>query len=283
MKKNIKCSNTKNIFKQKCVIFPPIDKSKQNPHVKQINAQKQNIIPKINHPNIVMPKITPKLKPKPIIKNNSKPIQNIELNHIDKRNIYDIVPIPIPIPAQQPLSHKPIIKTKFECLDAEEYLEQFYKSPNANLVDFNELGKKLDLIKKILKNNNIFVVKTPWDSTWDNLTYSVDCAQEIILKHYPDILLEKFRTYAKSKRSITASNYPEKLLSLLYADKLISYLVISNYFYCMGKITRVLKIYCNFVNEKDKKYTLESLSDVFGCSRISYSHLTNILMIRLSI
>lgn len=176
-----------------------------------------------------------------------------------------------------PIKKNKFRKSKSEYLDAEEYLEQFYNIPD--IYNLNEFNKKLLYLKKILLNKNIFVIKTGWETVWDNISYSFDKAEEIICKRYRDIINERYNLF-EHKYNMYKYNYPKKLMTLLYTKELVSFINISDYSIYYGKINGIIKLNINFINNDDKNIIFSCIREIF-IDRYKYDESTNTVEIKL--
>jgi hypothetical protein len=160
---------------------------------------------------------------------------------------------------------------------AEEYISQFENI--MDIYDINELNNKLDHLKKILIKNQIFLIKSIWDTVWDNNSYLFDYTEEMICKRYTYIIKKRFNIY-EIKYNLSNNKIPKKLMYLLYTSELVSYLTISNYSLCISKTNGILKIQCNFLNIEEKNIILNCILEVFP-NRYNYNSIYDIITIQL--
>ena len=220
---------------------------------------------KIKPTKIFLPKINnqPKMNQNYFIKNITEkkielnPINNIRLEPIFNKNLTNI-------------------KNKYDCLDAEEYISQFQNIPDIyNLI---ELNLKLKKLNKILIKQGFYFVKTPWNTVWDNNLYAIDYTHEYIYQRYTQTLFDNYDKlynieYNDKKKS-------KKIICMLFVDKLVSYLSISDYSIFVSKICGLLKINCNFVNDEHEKNIIDCLNDFFP-QRINYYKNNKLIIINL--
>ncbi len=218
--------------------------------------------------NIILPKIQNKLEPQ----NNRQNIINLEPINSNKLNPLNN------IKSKQNNTKQNQTKSKYDCIDAEEYLLTQYPSI-PDVYDLKEFNSKLDYLKKILLNKNIFVLKTGWETVWDNLAYSQDKAGEMILARYPKIVETKYNEYDK-KYNLSRYNYPKKIMYLLYMKNILSFLYISDYLIFNGKIIGLVKISINFINDNEKNIIISCVQETFPF-RYNFDNLTNTLLIQL--
>lgn len=200
----------------------------------------------------------PPLYPKKITNqsNSINPINNIKLNPINKNDLK---------------------KSRSQCIDVEEYLQQFHHIQE--IYNINEFNSKLIYLKKILLRKNIFLLKTGWDTVWDNLIYSIDKAEEMICKRYNHIIEERYKSYSV-KYNLSKYNYPKKLMYLLYVKELVSFISVSDYSIYSGKISGFVKLKLNYINNNEKKIIFSCMRETF-LDRFSYDNKTNIIAIKL--
>lgn len=170
------------------------------------------------------------------------------------------------------------LKSKYDCVDAEEYLYiQYSNIPDIyNLTEFND---KLNYLKKILLNKNIFMLKTGWTTVWDNLGYSKDKAEEMINDRYQNIIETKYIQYDK-KYNLSKYNYPKKIMHLLYMEYIVSFLYVSDYSIFNGKIIGFVKIQVNYINQYEKDIIFSCVKETF-LNRFNFDNVTNTIIIQL--
>jgi hypothetical protein len=231
------------------------------------------VLPKINKSPIDKQSILPSILSSNVNITQSNQIVNTYLlannsnNKVNSKNNYIKL---------EPISNK-IFKNKYDCNDAEEYITQL-KSIH-DIYNFEEANKKIEIIRKILLKQNIFFIKAPWDSVWDNELYLQDYTHEYIARRYIDIL---YTSYDKKfiDKSYVNKKYSKKLLCTLYVDKLVSFLSVSDYLFCFSKIYGILQINCNFINEFEKKIVLDCFNEFFP-NRFSYNPVSDSILINL--
>lgn len=188
--------------------------------------------------------------------NPINPINNIKLNPINKNDLK---------------------KPREQCIDAEEYLQQFHHIPE--IYNINEFNSKLIYLRKILLGKNIFLLKTGWDTVWDNTIYSIDKAEEMICKRYNHIIEERYKSY-NVKYNLSKYNYPKKLMCLLYTKELVSFISVSDYSIYSGKITGFVKLNLNYINDNEKNIIFSCMRETF-LDRYKYDITTNTIIIKL--
>jgi hypothetical protein len=202
---------------------------------------------------------------------------NIIINNVQSKQTNKNPYIPI-ISLKSKQTNKIIKKNKFECVNAEEFVSQYQSIPD--IYNFEETNKKIETIKKILLKQNIFFIKAPWNLVWDNYLYLNDYTYEYIYQRYNDLLYCKYdKIFAD--HSHANKKYSKKILCMLYVDKLVSFLSVSNYSFCMGKIYGQLRINCNFTDNNEKKIILDCFDDFFP-NRFSYDSISNIILVYLN-
>lgn len=222
------------------------------------------LLPKINEDlKISSKKIIPELPPKYPIKlsnptnltNLTNQTNNIKLNPIKKNRF----------------------KPRAQCIDTEEYLQQFHHIPE--IYNINEFNSKLIYLKKILLGKNIYLLKTGWECVWDDTIYSIDKAEEMICKRYPDVIEERYKLL-NIKYNLNKYNYPTKLMCLLYTKELISFIYLSDYSIYSGKISGIIKMNINYINNDEKNIILSCVRETF-LDRYKYDEITMTLSIQL--
>lgn len=188
--------------------------------------------------------------------NPTNPMPNIKLNSIKKNNFK---------------------KTRTDCIDAEEYLQQFYNIPE--IYNINELNSKLIYLKKILLGKNIFLVKTGWESVWNETSYSIDKAEEMICKRYANVVEKRYETY-DIKYNLSKYKCPKLLMYLLYTKELVSFIDVSDYSIYLGKINGFIKLNIWSVNIEDKNIILNCMRETFF-DRFTYNDKTSACIIQL--
>lgn len=168
-------------------------------------------------------------------------------------------------------------KSRAQCFDAEEYLQQFHHI--SEIYNINEFNSKLIYLKKILLRKNIFLLKTGWDSVWDNLIYSIDKAEEMINKRYSCIIEEKYKLY-NFKYNLSKYNYPHELMRLLYTKELVSFIYVSDYSIYSGKISGFVKLNISYINDNEKNIIFSCVRETF-LDRYKYNITTNTIVIQL--
>lgn len=230
---------------------------------------------KIKRKNLILPMINNKeiINNQEIINNETKIGKDyLVKNNNLKKKINPINNIKLP----QIYKNISNIKNKYDCLDAEEYISQFQTI--SEKYDYRELNIKLEKLKKILINQGFYLVKTPWDSVWDNNLYAIDYTYEYIYKRYTERL---FNEYDKLyKINYNNKKHSKKITCMLFVDKLVSYLSISNYSLCMSKLDGRLKINCNFINDDHEKIIIGCLNELF-LFRIDYNKKDKMVTINL--
>lgn len=150
------------------------------------------------------------------------------------------------------------IKPARDCENAQKYFSQFSNSKeNYNLREIKILLKKVSFV---LRNNQIYIVYTGWDSIWTNSDYSKDCAGEFICNKYSDLVNERFDNLKKIM--IGYKKYYN--MPLLYMRDLVSFLVISDNDLYLSKINGILHIQTNFINSGEKIQCIKILREVFS-------------------
>lgn len=208
-----------------------------------------------NLPPLYPKKITNQSNPNNPI-NPINPINNIKLNPINKNDLK---------------------KSRAQCIDVEEYLQQFHHIPE--IYNINEFNNKLIYLRKILLGKNIFLLKTGWNTVWDNLIYSIDKAEEMICERYNHIIEERYKSY-NVKYNLSKYNYPKKLMYLLYTKELVSFISVSDYSIYSGKISGFVKLNLNYINNNEKNIIFSCMRETF-LDRYKYDDKTNIISIQL--
>lgn len=210
-------------------------------------VQKKVILPKINSKKYIHISYN---------SNNLPPINNVKLNPTNK-NYFK--------------------KSRTQCIDAEEYLQQFHHIPE--IYNINEFNSKLIYLKKILLGKNIFLLKTGWNCVWDNPIYSIDKAEEMINKRYNHIIEERYKSY-KIKYNLSKYNYPKNLMCLLYTKELVSFISVSDYSIYSGKITGFVKFNLNYINNDEINIIFSCMRETFF-DRFKFDDKTNTIIIQL--
>lgn len=183
----------------------------------------------------------------------------------------------------KPINYIGEIKKKSDYVDADEYISQFENLNLHNSFNMNKLNTELNHLKKILMKQNIFLIKTPWDSIWNNSDYSIDFTHDYIYNRYQKLLFERYdiikNFYILSEQK-NRRKYSKNILCMLFVDKLVSYLSVSNYSFCLSKTNGELNIQCNFFNENEKNITLKCFSEIFS-ERFIYNDKKNIIILYL--
>ena len=183
----------------------------------------------------------------------------------------------------KPINYIGEIKKKSDCIDAYEYINQFSNSNLYENYDIDEINTKLDHLKKILIKQNIFFIKTPWDSVWNNLSYSIDFTHDYIYNRYQQLIFKRYDSMKNFSISLGYENYTKyskNILCMLFIDRLVSYLSVSNYLFCISKINGELNIQCNFFNINDKNIILNCIGEIFY-ERFIYDEVNNIIILYL--
>ena len=151
------------------------------------------------------------------------------------------------------------IKSKKDCVNAQEYFSQFTNTKEK--YDLRELKIGLKKVSNSLKLNDIFLINTGWDSVWDNLDYSFDHAEEIICKKYNVLVKERFERYKK----FVLAKYKGKFFNvpLAYINEIVSFVTISDYQLHLSKQSGLLYIQTSFVNNHEKIICAKIFKDVF--------------------
>jgi hypothetical protein len=192
---------------------------------------------------------------------------NINKNKYHKINLINNIKL-------NPIKPINIIKPIPKYIDREEYFQQI-----PEIYNIDEFKNKLIYLKKILLTKNIFLIKTGWDTVWDNETYSLDRADEIICKRYGYIIKKKYNLY-DNKYNLSKYNYPEKIMNLLYTKEIVSFVVISDYSIYSGKKSGIIKINVNFIDDKEKNIIFSCIRETF-LDRYKYDETTKTFSIQL--
>lgn len=177
----------------------------------------------------------------------------------------------------------PIIKVDLKkdiryCIDAEEYLQQFYNIKE--IYDIKEFNNKINYLKKILLGKNIFLVKTGWDGIWNNLLYSIDKAEEILCIKYYNVIEERYKLYDHKYNLSKLKEYPIKLMCLLYTKELVSFVILSDFSIYFGKIYGFIELNINYINIDEKNIIFSCVKETF-LNRFTYNEKTNTFIIQL--
>ena len=216
---------------------------------------KRIILPKINSANGLQ------------IIHNSNNLSQKYLKHTMRTNIVKL----------KPIENNNLKKSRAQCIDAEEYLRQIYSI--TEIYDINDFNNKLIYLKKILLEKNIFLLKTGWDSVWDNTLYSLDKAEEMIYERYQNIIGKRYELY-NDKYNLSEYKYPLKLMHLIYTKELVSFVMISDYSIYLGKIFGFIKLNFNYININEKNCIFNSIKEIFPDKYI-YDSTSNTINIQL--
>lgn len=176
-----------------------------------------------------------------------------------------------------PPLHKINKKKIIDCNNANEYLQQFYNISELYCID--DFNTKFNFIKKKLILENIFLIKTGWNLVYDNIYYLFDKAEEIICKKYNNIIEKRYKLYEK-KYNLSRYKYNKNIMQLLYIKDLVSFVVISDYSICLGKISGKINIHINYINIKEKNIILNCFREIFF-NIFYFDECSNILTIEL--
>jgi hypothetical protein len=150
------------------------------------------------------------------------------------------------------------IKPKRNCANAHEYFSQFSNAQEK--YDLREIKVGLKKVSNILKNYDIFLVHTGWDSVWENSYYSSDRAEEIIFKKNSNLIKERFERY---KKFVIGNKNKFYDIPLIYIKELVSFVVISDHQLYLSKQSGFLFIQTNFINNSEKNICIKIFKEIF--------------------
>ena len=101
----------------------------------------------------------------------------------------------------------------------------------------------------------------------------------MICKRYQDVIEERYKSL-NIKYNLNKYHYPTKLMCLLYTKELISFICLSDYSIYSGKISGIIKMNINYINNDEKNIILSCVRETF-LDRYNFDERTMTLTIQL--